>query len=403
MGALSSLKVVEYSEFISGSYCGKLFADLGAEVIKIEKPGSGDKARSHGPFPQDIPHLEKSGLFLYLNTNKLGVTLNVSSARGVEIFKELVKWADVLVENHPPQEMKELELDYEHLRKVNPRLVMTSITPFGQTGPYRDYKACDLICFNMSGVAYINPWQGVDDVEQQPPLKGPLYSGDFMAGLSAAVGTISAVIAQQVTGLGQHVDLSEQEALASITRREAGVYTHEGLSWPREKGLRGVEQTMLPCSDGYVVMAIPTDRFWASMVEIMGNPEWTENELFKDRAGRRENWDAIELMMGEWTQEHTAEEVSRAAQAKRIPCMPVYTMKEVVNSEQLAAREFFVEVEHKEAGRVKYPGAPYKLSGTPWSISRSAPLLGEHNEEVYCKRLGYTKQDLVGMARLGVI
>ncbi len=216
--ALSGLKLLEYSEFVSGPYCGKLLADLGAEVIKIEKPGLGDKARSWGPFPQDIPHPEKSGLFLDLNTNKSGVTLNVESAMGVKIFKELVKRVDIVIENNPPQEMERLGLDYESLHQINPLLVMTSITPFGQTGPYRDHKACDLISFHISGEAYVNPADGVDDIEQQPPLKGPMHRGDSMAGLTAAVCTMSAVFARQVTGQGQHVDLSEQEALSSIMR-----------------------------------------------------------------------------------------------------------------------------------------------------------------------------------------
>ena len=158
--ALSGLKVLEYGEFICAPYCGKLLADLGAEVIKVEPPGLGDKARHWGPFPQDLPHPEKSGLFLYLNTNKLGVTLNLESAAGIKIFTELVKQVDVLVENNPPKEMEWLGLDYESLHQINPRLVVTSITPFGQTGPYHDYKGCDLISFHMSGEAYVNPAGG---------------------------------------------------------------------------------------------------------------------------------------------------------------------------------------------------------------------------------------------------
>jgi len=403
VGALSGLKVVEYSQFISGPYCAKLLADLGAEVVKVEKPGFGDKARSFGPFPRDIPHPEKSGLFLYLNTNKLGVTLNVESATGMKVFKELVKWADVLVENNSPREMKRLGLDYESLHKVNPRLVVTSITPFGQTGPYRDNKACDLIGFHVSGMAYLNPVDGVEDIEQQPPLKGAAHAGDFMAGLSGAVGTMSAVIAQQTTGLGQHVDLSEQEALASITRYEVGIFTHEGLPWERQRGGRGPETSIVPCQDGYAVINATGEGFWTNLVKMMGNPDWTKNELFQDPFYRRQNSDAIRLMVGEWSKERTTEEVKYAAQANRVPAMPVYTAKEAVNSEQLAAREFFVEINHKEAGRIKYPGAPYKLSGTPWSVHCSAPLLGEHNEGVYCGMLGYTRQDLTKMRGLGVI
>ena len=403
IGALSGLKVVEYSQFISGSYCAKLLADLGAEAVKVEKPGFGDKARSFGPFPQDIPDTERSGLFLYLNTNKLGVTLNVETATGIKVFKELVKWADVLVENNPPREMKELGLDYESLHKVNPRLVVTSITPFGQTGLYRDYKACDLISFHVSGQAYISPGGGVEDIEQQPPLKGPAHAADFMAGLSGAVSTMSAVMAQQATGLGQHVDLSEQETLASITRHEVGIFNYEGIAYSREKRGKGGGTTVYPCKDGYVVMSALDDAFWAGLTGMMGNPDWAQRELCQDRYSRRVNAEFIDLIIAEWTREHTTEEINQESIARRFPCSPVRTAKEAVNSEQLAAREFFVEINHKETGRLKYPGAPYKLSVTPWRVRRPAPLLGEHNEEVYCQMLGYTRQDLAKMRGLGVI
>ena len=164
--ALSGLKAVEWSDFVSGPYCGKLLADLGAEVVKVERPGVGDGARSYGPFPQDIPHPERSGLFLYLNTNKLGVTLDVRTATGAQLLSKLLEQADVLIENNPPREVEELGFAYERLRQLNPRLVMTSITPFGQTGPYRDYRSCDLISFNASGLAFVNPSDGVDDPER---------------------------------------------------------------------------------------------------------------------------------------------------------------------------------------------------------------------------------------------
>ncbi len=399
------LKVIEYSEFISGPYCGKLLADLGAELIKIEKPGLGDKARNWGPFPQDMPHPERSGLFLYLNTNKLGVTLNVRSTAGVKIFRELVKWADIVVENHPPQEMQRLGLDYESLHQINPRLVVTSITAFGQTGPYRDYKGCDLISFHMSGEAYVNPSRGVDDIEQYPPLKGPAHVGDFVAGLSAATSTMSAVLARQVTGVGRHVDLSQQEALASIVRRELSIFTYEGIRYRRKRGVGGLGGSSIhPTKDGHIVMTVTTvDTFWAALAEMMGNPDWARSEICRDPASRRDNADVIWLMITEWTSEHTTEEIMEAAQGKRLPITPIQTAKEVINSEQLAARDFFIEIDHRETGRLKYPGAPYKLSGTAWGIKRPAPILGEHNEEVYCQMLGYSRQDLVKMRQAGVI
>ncbi len=402
--ALSGLKVVEWTEFVSGPYCGKLLADLGAEVIKVEKPGLGDKARSYGPFPQGIPHPEKSGLFLYLNTNKLGATLNVESTTGMQIFKELIKQADILIENKPPREVEELGFDYQSLKNLNPGLVMTSITPFGQAGPYRDYKACDLISFHTSGLAFINPSDGVDDIEKKAPLRGATLQADLVAGLSGAIATMSALFARQITGLGQHVDLSEQEALASFMRRELGVFTVEEMGWMRLKGTQpGMASDIYQCSDGRIYLICFHDRTWEPWVEFMGNPDWATSELFADMASRRENWDAAKAMIEEWTKEHTVDEIVHATEAMRIPCKPINTAKEIVESELLEARDYFAEVDHKQAGKVKFPGAPYKLSETPWRVEHPAPLLGEHNEKVYCDRLGYTKQDLVRMRAGGAI
>jgi CoA:oxalate CoA-transferase len=402
--ALSGLKVLEYSDFISGPYCGKLLADLGAEVIKVEKPGVGDRARSWGPFHQSIPDQEKSGLFLYLNTNKLSVTLNVRSVAGSKIFRELVKWADIIVENNLPQEMKKLNLDYENLHQINPRLVVTSITPFGQTGPYRDYKGSDLITFNMGGDAYLNPSGGVEDAEQQPPLKVPAHTGDFLAGLGAGISSMSAVIAQHMTGLGQHVDLSQQEAMVHMVCHQIGDYTSEGTTYKRKKAEQSTGAAEVQTSkNGYIFMLMFGEAAWTSLVEMMGNPDWTKSEQYKDISLRRTKMGEINQRVAEWVSQHTNEEIMQLAQNKRIPVTPLNTIKETIESEQLKVREFFVEIDHKEAGKITYPGAPYKLSGTPWRIKSPAPLLGEHNKEIYCQMLGYNDQDLVKMRQAGII
>ncbi len=401
MGALSNLRVVEYSQFTSGPYCGKLLADLGAEVIKIEPPGLGDKTRSWGPFPQDIPHLEKSGLFLYLNINKLGVTLNVNTTAGVKIFRELIKQVDILVETNSRKEMEKLGLDYENLHKLNPRLVVTSITPFGHTGPYRDYQGCDLVNFNMSGGAYLNPADGVDNIEQNPPLKAPLYFADLTTGLTAAISTMSAVISRRTSGLGQHIDLSQQEALASITRTELMGYINKGILPSRGKKAKGAQ--LYPCKDGYVVIHAVSDAFWPGLVKMMDNPEWTKEEWCKDNIIRIQNIEKLTGMITEWTREHTTEEIDQAATAIRLPISPVRTIKDLLTDEQLTARDFFVEIDHPMMGKLKCLGAPYKLSATPWTIKHPAPLLGENNEQIYCQRLGYTRQDLIHLRQAGVI
>jgi crotonobetainyl-CoA:carnitine CoA-transferase CaiB-like acyl-CoA transferase len=402
--ALSGLKVLEYSEFISGPYCGKFFADLGAEVIKVEKPGVGDRARNWGPFPQDIPDREKSGLFLYLNTNKSSVTLNINSAVGLKIFKELIKWADIIIEDNAPLEMKRLHLDYENLHHINPRLVVTSITPFGQTGPYRDYKGSDLITFNMGGDAYLNPSGGVDDAEQQPPLKVPAHTGDFFAGLGAAISSMSAIISQRKTGQGQQVDLSQQEAMVHMVCHQIGDYTSIGATYKRKKAEQSTGAAEVQTSkNGYIFMLMFGEAAWTSLVEMMGNPEWAMSDQYKDISRRRTRMGEINQRVAEWVSQHTNEEIMRLAENKRIPVTPLNTIKETIESEQLKGREFFVEIDHKKAGKFVYPGAPYKLSGTPWRIKTPAPLLGEHNKQVYSQILGYSDQDIVKMRQAGII
>jgi CoA:oxalate CoA-transferase len=399
MGALDGLKVLELSEFISGPYCGKMLADLGAEVIKIEKP-EGDAARRWGPFPGDIPHPEKSGLFLFLNTNKPGITLNIESEQGREIFRRLIKGADVFIESNTPKEMERWGIDYRSLKKLNPSLIMTSITPFGQTGPYKNYKGSDLINSHMSSEAFGNPTEGVDDRDKYPPLRGPMHAADFMTGLTAAVCTISAIIGRQRNKVGRHVDISAQEALASVTRQELAFCMCEGLYPTRQMGRKRVGGFLYKCQDGYVNIWI--GPHWQKLVTMMGNPDWTEVELFKNPTLRAEHQQDCNKLIELWTQEHTMAEIDRLGIEYDVPLAPVRTVKEVVNDEQLAYRNFFVEIEHPVAGKFKYPGAPYKLSATPWEIKRRAPLLGENNKEVY-GRLGYSKKDIDGLKRAGII
>ncbi|MCR4394522.1 MAG: CoA transferase [Dehalococcoidales bacterium] len=399
--ALSGIKVLEYSEFISGPYCGKLLANLGAQVIKIEKPGTGDKARSWGPFPDDLPHPEKSGLFLFLNTDKMGITLNPTTALGLKIFQELVKWADILIESNPPAEMKHMGLDYENLKKVNPALVMASITPFGQSGPFSDFRGCDLINSHVSSEAFGNPAEGVDDVEKFPPLKGPAHAADFMPGLTAAICCLSAILARQKSGLGQHIDVSQQEALASVGRQELAFYAVEGSPPTRLKGRKRRGGILYPAKDGFVCIWIGPHM--PKIVKMMGDPDWSKEEIFMNPATRQEFMPEFNQLVSAWTMERTMQEIDELAIKFGVPCSPVRSVKDLVGDEQMAFREFWVELEHPEAGKLIYPGAPYKLSATPWRVEKPAPLLGQHNEQVYCQMLGYSRQDLVRMRQAGVI
>jgi len=313
--ALSDLKVLEYGHHISGPYCAKLMADMGAQVIKVEEPGMGDETRRIGPFLHDNPHPERSDLFLYLNTNKLGITLKVNNPRGKNIFKELIKQADILIENNPPAKMRELGLDYETLKQVNPRLIMTSITPFGQAGPYRDYKATDLITFHMSGLGYVTP-PGVEHPPSQPPLKAGGRQSDFVAGLAAATATLLALFQLRITGVGQQVDVSQQETLTSLASLILGMYAYEKMSHLRSGHVLAGAVAILPCKNGYATIEPVGPMHWERMMEVMGNPKWAEDGRFKEMASRRKNWDAVISLLAEWTKQHTKEEFTRTAQMK---------------------------------------------------------------------------------------
>ena len=399
--ALSGLKVLEFTEFVSGPYCGRLLAGLGADVLKVERPGTGDKARSWGPFPQDLPHPEKSGLFLFLNMNKKSVSINVETTDGKKLFKELVRWADILIESHERKEMERLGLDYTSLVRINPSLIMTSITAFGHTGPFRDYRACDLINTHVSGMAFGNPAEGVDDPETQPPLKQPAHTGDFMIGLTAAVCTMSAVLGRKRGGPGQHIDLSQQEALTSVGRQELAFYVGGKITPTRQKGRKQRGGILYPSKDGYV--CIWAGPFMNKLVQMIGNPDWANTELFQDPNQRMKHMEEFNALVGAWTSEHTSAEIEQASIQFGVPCSPVRTPRDVINDEQLAFREFFVELDHPAVGKLKYPGAPCKFSATPWRAHTPAPLLGEHNDEVLANMLGYSQSDIVKLEQAGVI
>lgn len=385
---------------VSGPYCGKLLADLGAEVIKIEGPGAGDEARRRAPFPNDIPHPEKSGLFLYLNSNKMGITLNPQTTTGMAIFKELVKGTDVLIEDNRPTATKGLGMDYESLARINPRLVMASITPFGQTGPYRDYRAYHLNSYHGSGGATI--LADVIPGEIESPVKGGGYLGDYDSGICAAVAVMGALYHRLFTCAGQHIDVSKQEALASLERVEIGRYANEGDT-KSTVSIRQMVGGLHRCKDGYVVITIPMQYQWEALAKLIGKPEWINEENYKDDFARVAHADELNARVREWMIDHTKEEIYHRAQELSCPVGAVSTMEELLNSEQLQARDFFVEVDHPKIGRVKFPTAPYRFSKTPWRLERRAPLLGEHNDEVYCRRLGYSREDLVRMRATGII
>ncbi|MGE4096271.1 MAG: CaiB/BaiF CoA transferase family protein, partial [Candidatus Binatia bacterium] len=367
---LTGLKVIECGNMVSASYLGKLLADLGAEVVKVEEPG-GDLARKRGPFPGDTPHPEKSGLFLYLNANKRGVTLNLREPRGRAVLQSLCAHADLLIHNYHPTEMKDVGLDFDALHTVNPGLIMTTISYFGCSGPYRDYHAYELIGTNAGGWAFISP--GASDYPELPPLKAFGHQADFQGGVHAAVATLGAYYHKLLTGEGQHVDVSIQECVAAILEMNFMHYTYAGKETSR-LGRRSIYPwCMLDCQDGKIFLINVEEDQWARLVELMGNPEWASLEIFQDRVTRGQNYDALFPFLQEWAVNWKVADLYKAAQERRICMAPVNTMADLFHSEHLKARQFFIQISHQLAGTLSYPGAPFKPSEGGYEFHRPAP------------------------------
>jgi len=397
---LDGIKVLELGNLVSGPFCAKILADLGAEVIKIEIPEHGDDARRNEPFLNDIPGLERSGLFLYLNMNKRGVTLNLETATGKEIFARLLRHTNVLVANVCSRRMEELGITYSAIRKINPGVVMTSITPFGLTGPYRHFGSTELINVSMGALAYASTREvGVD----QEPLKMPAKFFSFQAGLSAAAATLGALYKQSISATGEHIDVSEQESIVQNLDPHLVAYRSQQQIVSRTDRLSRAPFHILRCKDGYIYNAFSEEKEWRKFVQVMGQPDWADSELFKDYASRAEYWDALKPLIEDWTMQFSMEEIYRMSQENGAPVGAVYTAKELLTDRQMAARGFFVELEHQVCGKLTYPGVPYVSSEATGAQPTAAPVLGQDNEEIYCRRLGYTRADLSKFAEAGII
>ena len=399
--ALEGVKILDLTHYIAGPYCTKLFADYGADVIKVEKPGGGDPARHLGPFHKDTPHGEKSGLFLHLNTNKRSITLNLKVASGQAILKELVKEADILVESFSPGVISSLGLDYSTLSQINPRVTMTSISNFGQTGPYRDYRASELVLYGIGGEMISI------GVEGREPLKQSGNVVQYEAGATAASATLAALFAAERDDLGQHIDVSIIETqMAGVDRKHGALvaYQFTGDFSTQHSGWGvGFASGTFPCKDGYIEF-LGDEGYFPRVIKMLGEPEflkdpkWAEPEAALDPDLREE----FAPFFLSWMMSHTKREILEIGQKARVLCGPLYDTSELLTDPHFRAREFWMEMEHPAIGVITYTGAPFKMSETPRQMRRSAPLLGEHNEEVY-GHLGYSKEDLVRLREREVI
>lgn len=377
MQGLEGVKVLELGHMVSAAYATKLMADLGADVIKVEER-DGDLARSRGPFPSGTVDREQSGLFLYLNTNKRGVTLDCQQDR--DTLLQLVAWADILVHNYPPTQMATLGVAYDAFRRINPRLVMCSLTPFGLTGPHQHYKAYEITVAHGGGWAWLSPG-GVDRLDL-PPLKAAGHQADFQAGVAASTVTLAAYYNALQSGEGEHIDFSSQAYIASFVDVSAPNYTYQGQIASRLGKRVLYPWGIFPCQDGLIFLIVGEEDQWQRLISLMGNPEWSTWEIFQGFTNRSENQDVLRTYLEEWIKGWKAEDLFRMGQEQRICFAPVFTMAQLAQQEQLHARQFFVDVTHPRAGALTHLGPPYQVHEPWWKIRRPAPLLGEHNEEV---------------------
>ena len=412
MRALEGLKVVELPcfdamPFLAAAMAGKSFADFGAEVIKIEPPRIGARERSLGPFRDELPDPETGGLHLFLNTNKLGVTLDLERPRARDLLFDLLAPADIVFNPNCPAFNEKLGIEWTALTKRFPKLIVVSITFFGSDSPYKNLRGGDLVATQMSGVGYETPWHQVTDPPNEPPLKLGGRQSDYLTGYTAAAAAMCALYSRKSNGSGQHVDVSQWRAMISMIRPNIGFYSHEAkdsASFQRLNTRRKTAgQWVFPCKDGWVSFNAGTDRFWRGAKVAMGNPEWMEVELFDTILGRVSNIDAIEAGVIDWLSAHSRTEAFEKAQAQHVPCFPVHTPAEVASNKQYESRRFFVEHDHPAAKEVRMPGAPCKFSRTPWRIVRGAPRLGEHNQKILGERLGLSAAALAELAEERVI
>ncbi|MBW2051285.1 MAG: CoA transferase [Deltaproteobacteria bacterium] len=376
--ALTGIKVIEFATMVSGPYCGKLLADMGADVIKIEPP-EGDPARYAGPFPKSGIDPECSSLFLYTNTSKRGITLDINKKADLDIFKDLLTWANVLIDNHSPQVLKDLGLGWEHLNVLNHGLIYTSITPYGRTGPRANVKGDELTIIHGGGLSNLLPARSVD-IDRAPVRLGG-YPVGYHGGIIAALATIALLLDREKPGKGHLIDISLQEVILNMICPMVTGNRYHKTTWSRVPD-RPPAMGRMETSDGYIILGAAEDHHFRAFRELMGKPKWAEDDEWDDMHYRIHHLMDIAPMMEDWMRKQKKDDIHQKAAKKAIPIGPVNTARDVMNYEQYAARGYFVDVDHPKAGKFKYAGWPYKMTESPPRVTRPAPLLGQHNQEV---------------------
>jgi crotonobetainyl-CoA:carnitine CoA-transferase CaiB-like acyl-CoA transferase len=392
-GPLDGIRVLDLSRFIAGPFCAQMLGDMGADVIKVERP-AGEDARHHAPF-----YKGESVYTMVYNRNKRGVTLNTRHPEARRILEALVARSDVLVENFRPGTLEQMGFGYERLHEINPRLIITSISGFGQTGPLAQRALFDAIAQAMSGLMSLTGASG------EPTLTGT-YVADYVAGLHGVIGTVLALYDRERTGEGQVVDVGSLDALFSCLGTAPSAQVMLGEIPERTAGSRDLltgPANVFEAKDGHIYLHAGTNPLFPRLCDLMGRPELAQDERFKDVPSRMANIEAIEAEVADWVAHHTIDEVGEGLTRAGIPWGRVATMPDVVASEQIAAREMLVEVEHPTLGQLTIPGIPVKLSASPGSVRKAPPLVGEDTDEVFRELLDIDGDELARLREVGAV
>ena len=394
-GALEGITVLDLTRVLAGPYGTMILADMGADVIKIEQPVIGDDTRLFGPYQNG-----ESIYYITNNRNKKGITLNLKAPRGKEIFRDMVKKADIVVENYRPGTMEKLGLGYDVLKEINPKIIYGSISGFGHYGRYKERPGYDIIAQAMSGLMSTTGWP------ETGPTRTGTALGDVLAGLWMTIGVLGALQARNVTGLGQKVDIALVDSAVSAMGNINMIYLAEGRL-PGRIGNR--YEAVYPydsftCSDSSCVIGAGNNKLWKKLCGLMGTEEIAELPKYLNSTDRTAHHDELKPIVEKWTRTKTAKEVVETCLAAGVPAAPIYDVAQVSTDPHIAGdREMFIEQEHPKAGKVIVTGSPLKLSGTPVTIRTPAPALGQDNAAVFKRLLGLNEQQLLALKTDGVI
>lgn len=384
-GALAGLTVIDLTRVLAGPYCSMMLADMGANVIKVEMPGKGDDSRAHYPQVKG-----ESAYFMNLNRNKKSITLNLKSEDGKEILRQLVKKADIILENYRPGVMDKLSLGYEDLKKINPGIIYGCVSGFGHFGPYSQRPGYDIIGQAMGGLMSTTGWPG-----GEPTRSGTALS-DVMGGFGLTIGVLSAYINKQRTGIGQKVDVSLVDSVVSSLEIINMIYLVTGRI-PDRIGNRyeaAYPYDTFKVKDGSIVIACGNDKLFKLLTDLMGKPELQEDPRFYTNVKRVENHAELKPIMEDWLKDYDMETATQMILDCGCPAGPIYNIKQVTEDPHIAgARKMFVEIEHPVAGKMKITGNQIKLSETPVEFRTPAPLLGQHTDEILRDFLGYSEEE----------